>query len=225
MEEIMSSDEVRSFLQSSQQMRALWTGIISRDFVFTIAFIVAIWSYFLKAYIESGSNNLANGLSFLAVAAGLTSIMLGLWRLYTRYIYNRVAGLYPDLLLCEKILGIESHQGTAGYLQRSIPRLRQILGEKQLNPDQKLEVIAFLFDRKSLGRKSHIVLDFIVVALIITMFVLCVGVHSNIQLPLAIGTIIATIVGFLLVLCGIFAFQRYPSQSIIKTAITKYGEE
>ena len=221
----MTSDEVRSFLQSTHQMRALWTGIISRNFVFTIAFIVAIWSYFLKAYIESGSNGLANGLSFLAVAAGLTSIMLGLWRLYTRYIYCHIAGLYPDLLYCEKILGIEPHRGTAGYLQRSIPILRQILGEKHLNSDQKQEVIVFLVDRKSLGRKSHIVLDFIVIAFIITMFVLCIGVHANIQLPLAIGTIIATIVGFLLVLCGIFAFQRYPSQSIIKTAITEYGEE
>jgi hypothetical protein len=225
MEKIMNSDEARSFLQSSQQMRAVWSGIISRNFVFTIAFIVAIWSYFLKAYIESGSNNLANGLSFLAVAAGLTSIMLGLWRLYTRYIYNRVAGLYPDLLLSEKNLGIEPHRGISGYLQRSIPRLRQVLGEKYLNSEQKLDVIAFLVNRKSLGRKSHIVLDFIVIALIITLFVLCIGVHANIQLPLAIGTIIATIIGFLLVLCGMLAFQRYPSQSIIKTAITRYGEE
>ncbi len=221
----MNSDEARSFLQSTQQMRALWAGVISRDFVLIIAFIVAIWSYFLKAYIEWASNSPDNGLAFLAVAAGLSSILVGLWRLYTHYIYNRLAGLYPDLLLCENILGIEQYRGTAGYLQRSIPRLRRILGGNELNPNQQQEAIAFLVERKGLGRRSLLVLDFIGIALIIMMFVLCISVHNKIQLALAAGTIIATILGFVLILCGIFTFQRYPSQSIVATAIAKYEEE
>jgi hydrogenase-4 membrane subunit HyfE len=222
---MMNSDEARSFFQSSQQMMVLWAGVIAKSFVFTIVFIAAVWSYFLKAYIESVSTGSAHGLSYLAVAAGLTSILLGLWRVYTRYIYNRLAGLYPDLLHCEKILGIEPYRGTAGDLQKRIPRLRRILGETELNPDQKQEAISFLVETKRLGRRSHLVIDFIMVVIIIIMFVLCISVHAKIQLPLAIGTIIATIVGFLLVLCGIFTFQRYPSQSTIATAITKYQEE
>ncbi len=221
----MNSDEARSFLQSTQQMRALWAGVISRDVVFIIAFIAAVWSYFLKAYIDSASNSPDNGLAFLAVAAGLSSILLGWWRLYTHYIYSRIVDLYPDLLLCENILGVEPYRGTAGYLQRTIPRLRRILGENELNPNQQQAAISFLVESKSLGRRSHLVLDFIGIALIITMFVLCIGVRNKIQLDLAVGTIIATIMGFVLVLCGIFIFQRYPSQSIVATAIAKYEEE
>jgi hypothetical protein len=225
MEEMMNSDEASSFFQSSQQMTVLWSGVYSKSFVFTIAFIVAVWSYFLKAYIESASNSSGHDLSYLAVAAGFTSILLGLWRLYTHYIYNHLAGLYPDLLYCEKILGIEPYRGTAGYLQKCIPRLRQILGKSELNPNQKQKAISFLVETKRLGQRSHLVINFIMVVIIITMFVLCISVHAKIQLPLAIGTIIATIIGFLLVLCGIFTFQRYPSRSTIATAITKYQEE
>jgi hydrogenase-4 membrane subunit HyfE len=221
----MNSNEARSFFQSSQQMTVLWAGVISKNFVFTIVFIAAVWSYFLKAYIESVSTGFSHGLSYLAVAAGLTSILLGLWRVYNRFIYNRLAGLYPDLLHCEKILGIESSRGTAGDLQKRIPRLRRILGESELNPDQKQKAISFLVETKRLGQRSHLVIDFIMIVIIISMFGLCISAHAKIQLPLAIGTIIATLAGFLLVFCGIFIFQRYPSQSTIATTITKYQEE
>lgn len=221
----MKSDDARALLQSTQNLRTLWASVISRNFVCAVALNAAIWSYFLKAYIESSSSSPANGLPYLAVAAGLTSILLGWWRLYNHYIYNHIASLYPDLLLCEKILGIEPDRGTAGHLVRTIPRLRRILTEKELNPDQKGEAIAFLAAKKSLGRSSHIVLDIIVLGIITLMFVLCISVHAKLQFPLAIGTLIATIIGFLLIVYGIFTFQRYPPQAIITLAITKYGEE
>lgn len=221
----MNREEAHSFFQSSQRMTTLWTGVIAKHVVFIIVLIAAFWSYFLKAYIESVAINSAQGFSYLAVAAGLTSILLGLWRVYSRYIYNSLAGLYPDLLHCEKILGIEPYRGTGGELQKCIPRLRRILGDNELNPDQKQEAISFLVETKRLGQRSHLVIDFIIIVIIITMFVLCISVHAKIQLPLAIGTIMATIGGFLLVLCGIFTFQRYPSQSTIATTITKYQEE
>jgi len=221
----MNSDNARVLLQSTQSVRTLWAGAISRDFVYAVALIAAIWTYFLKSYVESFSTNPSEAFSYLAVAAGLSSLILGLWRVFTRHTYDRIAGLYPDLLVCEQILGLEPNQGTAGYLRRTIPRLSRILSGDELNLKQKSEAVAFLVRKKSMGRLSHVVTESIVIAIIIAMFVLCVSIYSKIQLPLAVGSIIAIILGFLLLVFSMLSFQRYPSQALITAAIAKYEED
>jgi len=221
----MNSDNARVLLQSTQSVRTLWAGAISRDFVYAVALIAAIWTYFLKSYVESFSTNPSEAFSYLAVAAGLSSLILGLWRVFTRHTYDRIAGLYPDLLVCEQILGLEPKQGTAGYLRRTIPRLSRILSGEELNLKQKSEAVAFLVRKKSMGRLSHVVTESIVIAIIIAMFVLCVSIYSKIQLPLAVGSIIAIILGFLLLVFSMLSFQRYPSQALITAAIAKYEED
>jgi hypothetical protein len=100
-----------------------------------------------------------------------------------------------------------------------------MLSGDELNPRQKGEAISYLVAGKSIGRLSHLVIDIIVLGIIISLFGLCISVHSIVQLPLAIGSLTATIIGFLLVLCGIFGFQRYPSQASITAAIRQYGEK
>ena len=225
MEDVMNTDDARILLQSTQSVRTLWAGAISRDFVYAVALNAAIWTYFLKAYVESFSTSPNQGFSYLALAAGLSSLILGLWRVFSRYTYDRIAGLYPDLFVFEQSLGIESNQGTAGYLTRTIPRLSRILSGEELSPYQKSEAISFLVRKKSMARLSYIVIDIIVLAAIIGMFVLCVSVYSKIQLSLAIGSIIATILGFLLLVFSMLSFQRYPSQAAITEAIIMYDEE
>ena len=221
----MNRDDARVLLQSTQRVRTLWAGAISHDFVYAVALNAAIWTYFLQAYVESFSTNPNQGFSYLAVAAGLSSLILGLWRVFTSHTYGRIVGLYPDLLVCERHLGVQTNLGTAGYLVRAIPRLHRILAETSLNHKQQGEAISFLVKKKSMGRRSHIVIDVIALALIIGMFVLCVSIYSQLELSIAIGSLISTILGFLLLICCLLAFQRYPSQGIISEAITKYGEE
>jgi hypothetical protein len=221
----MNSDNARVLLQSTQSVRTLWAGAISRDFVWAVALNAAIWTYFLKNYVESFATNPSEALSYLAVAAGLSSLILGLWRVFSRHTYDRIASLYPDLLLCEQGLGLEPHQGTAAYLSRTIPRLNRILSGQELNPNQKSEAVGFLVAEKSMGRLSHVVVDIIAIAVIIGMFILCISIYANIRLPLAIGSIIATILGFLLLLFSMLSFQRYPSQAVITAAIAKYEED
>ncbi len=221
----MNSDNARVLLQSTQSVRTLWAGAISRDFIYAVALNAAIWTYFLKGYVESFSTSPSEAFSYLAVAAGLSCIILGLWRVFTRHTYDRIAGLYPDLLLCEQSLGVEPKQGTAGYLRRTIPRLSRILLGEELNPNQKSEAVSFLVSKKSMGRRSHIVIDIIVLAVIVGLFILCVSIYSKIQLSLAIGSIIATILGFLLLVFSMLSFQRYPSQAAITAAIAKYEED
>lgn len=225
MEDFMNNDDARVLLQSTQRVRTLWAGAISRDFVYSVALNAAIWTYFLQAYVESLASNPSLGFSYLAVAAGLSSLILGLWRVFNSHTYGRIAGLYPDLLLCEQSLGVESNQGTAGYLSRTIPRLSRILSGEELNPNQKSEAVSFLVRKKSMGRLSHIVINITVLTVIVGMFVLCISMYSKIQFSLAIGSIIATILGFLLLLFSMLSFQRYPSQAVITEAITKYEEE
>ena len=221
----MKSDDARVLLQSTQRVRTLWSGSISRDFVYAVGLNAAIWTYFLQAYVESLASNPNQGFSYLAVAAGLSSLILGLWRVFTSHTYDLIAGLYPDLLLCEQSLGVETNQGTAGYLRRTIPRLSRILSGEELNPNQKSEAVSFLVRKKNMGRLSHIVIDITVLAVMVGMFVLCISMYSKIQLSLAIGSIIATILGFLLLLFSMLSFQRYPSQAVITAAIAKYEEE
>ena len=221
----MNSENARVLLQSTQSVRTLWAGAISRDFVYAVALNAAIWTYFLKGYVDSLSTNPSEAFSYLAVAGGLSSLTLGLWRVFSRHTYDRIACLYPDLLVCEQTLGVEPNRGTAGYLRKTIPRLGRILSGEELNPNQKSDAIAFLVRKKSMGKRSHIVIDLIVIAVIVAMFVLCLSIHSKIQLPLAIGSIIATILGFLLLLFSILSFQRYPTQAMITLAISKYEEE
>jgi len=221
----MKDDDARVLLTSSQNLRVLWQGVISLDYLFALAINAAIWTYLLRAFIESSSTGSNQGFSYLAAAAGLSSLVLGLWRLHTRYLYNRIAGLYPDLMLCEIVLGIEPDRGTAAYLVSTIPRLRRMLSGDELNPRQKGEAISYLVAGNSMGRLSHLVIDIIVLGIIISLFGLSISVHSNLQLPQAIGSLTAIIIGFFLVLCGIFAFQRYPSQSSITAAIRQYGEK
>jgi hypothetical protein len=225
MEDNMNSDNARVLLQSTQSVRTLWAGAISRDFFCAVALNAAIWTYFLKGYVESFSTSSSEPFSYLAVAAGLSSLILGLWRVFTRHTYDRIAGLYPDLLMCEQSLGVEPNQGTAGYLRRTIPRLNRIFSGEELNPNQKSEAVAFLVRKNSMGRLSHIVIDIIMIAVIIGMFVLCLSIYSKIQLSLAIGSIIATILGFLLLVFSMLSFQRYPSQAVITAAIAKYEED
>ena len=221
----MKDDDARVLLQSTQNVRALWQGVISLDYLFALAINAAIWTYLLRAFIESFSTGSNQGFSYLAAAAALSSFVLGLWRLHTRYLYNHIAGLYPDLMLCEEVLGIEPDRGTAAYLVNIIPRLRRMLSGDELNPRQKGKAISYLVAGKRMGRLSHLVIDIIVLGIIIGLFGLCISVHSNLQLPLAIGSLTATIIGFFLVLCGIFGFQRYPSQASITAAIRQYGEK
>ena len=225
MEDKINNDDARALLQSTQRLRTLWAGVIARDFVFAIAINAAIWTYFLKGYVESFSANSSHGFSYLAVAAGLSSVILGLWRVLAGHIYDRIAGLYPDLLMFEQYLGIESNQGTPAYLVRTIPRLHRILTENSLNPNQKAKAISFLVNKKSMGRRSHIGMNIGVLVVIIGMFVLCISMHSKLQLSVAIGSLIATILGFLLPIFGLLSFQRYPSETVINEAIIKYGEE
>ena len=189
----MTTEDARALLQSTQQLRTLWAGVVSRDFVYAVVVNAAIWTYFLKAYVDSSATNPTDAFSYLAVAAGLSSLVLGLWRVFTRHTYDRIAGLYPDLLIFEKHLGVEPERGTAGYLVRAIPRLYRVLVAAELNPGQKGEAVSFLVREKSLGRLSHLVIDMIVIAFVIGMFGLCVSVHSKLQLAVAIGSLIAIV--------------------------------
>jgi hypothetical protein len=225
MEVKMNSDDARVLLQSTQRLRTLWAGAIISYFVYTIALNAAIWTYFLKGYVESLTTAPGYGFSYLAVAAGLSSVILGLWRVFTRHMNDRIAGLYPDLLICEQRLGVEYEHGTAGYLVRTIPRLHRIFTGRELSPKQQGDAISFLVKKKSMGRLSHIVTDIVVLATIICMFVICVSMYPRIHLSVAIGSVIATILGFLLLIFGLLSFQRYPSQASVTAAIDKYNEE
>ena len=93
----MDRDNAGALLQSTQQLRTHWSGVITSHFGYAIIINAAIWSYMLKAYVDSLSVQSVEGLTYIALAAALSAILLGLWRLYTHSIDNHIAGLYRQL--------------------------------------------------------------------------------------------------------------------------------
>ncbi|MFC1955298.1 hypothetical protein ACFLWZ_01995 [Chloroflexota bacterium] len=218
----MESDDARTLLLSIQQLRRHWAGVITSHFGYAIIINAAIWSYLLKAYVDSLSVQSIEGLSYVALAAALSAILLGLWRLYTHSIDNHIAGLYPDFLLCEGVLGIRYPHGTGGYLIGAVPKVCKIFSSHKLKPDQEeVEVIVYLVEKKKIGRRSHFSIDVVVCLIIIGMFVLCLNLLEKVQLSIVIGCLVATVIGFVLVVCCLLCFQMNPTDEHIQNAIQK----
>ena len=215
----MKSDDARTLLQSTQQLRTHWSGVITSHFGYAIIINAAIWSYLLKAYVDSLSVRSVEGLSYIALAVALSAVLLGLWRLYTHCIDNHIAGLYPDFLDCEKALAIQPNRGTGGYLVRAVPRVGQILSSSELNSDQKVAAISYLVEKKKIGRRGHLAIDLVVCLIVTGMFVLCLSLLDRVLVSIAIGCFIATFIGLVLVVCCLFCFQMNPTDENINDAI------
>ncbi len=179
----MKPDDARALLQSTQRLRTHWSGVITTHVGYAIMINVAIWSYFLKTYIDSLATSSDGQPVYVGAAAALSSIALGLWRLYTRYTDNAIAGLYPDFLLCEGTLSVPAEHQTSGYLTREVPPVRLILLDNDLKLEQKVEGIRELVESKHIGRRGHLgfdlsILGVISVMLAVSLVALRGGLHS-----------------------------------------------
>lgn len=166
----MESENARSLLQSTQQLRTHWSSIIVTHIGYAVIINVGIWSYFLKAYIDSLAPTISQPL-YIGIASALSSILLMLWRFYTRWIDNNIAGLYKDFLFFEGILSVPSEYGTSGYLMHAVPAVNPIFQDNKLKPEQKREGINKLIQLKRIGRRGHLWFDICTLILILCMFI------------------------------------------------------
>lgn len=221
MQERMNSDDARAFLQSTQELRTHWSGVITTHLGYAVVVNAAIWSYFLKSYIDSLASGSQAQPSYVVLAAALSALLLGLWRLYTHHVDNHIAGLYPDFLLCEAALSVGPGHGTSGYLMRAVPRVDLILSNEGLTPKQKMEGISTLVKSRRIGRRGHLSMDVLVLVTVLGMLAAGLSLLSELSCYVAIGCIVGISIGLLLVLFGLFLYQRNPSEKFIKQILSK----
>lgn len=139
--------------------------------------------FFFKAYIDSP--NILLPTSYIIFAAGLSSVVIGIWRLYVRYLDHQIAMLYPQLMRYELGLNSIPNEGTTCYLlsqlEDKIPDL------SKLSSEEKISIVKVLVDRKRVGKRGHkwidigvlIVLIIFIILLVLNIINLCL-IHSDI---------------------------------------------
>lgn len=209
-------EDAQSLLRSTQQLRTHWSGVITSHLSLAITINAGIWSYFLKSYLDSVSKGSTDALSYIAFSGGISTILLGLWRLYTRYLDDNIANLYPDFLLYEGVLDVPVNRGTSGYLIRNVPNVDGIL-KGNFTLEKKVEAIAKVVRSKRIGSRGHWVIDLFVS--VISLFILSVTITLSIQRKLDCSTSLITLsmmgVGILFLIVGILRYQRNPSENFI----------
>ena len=221
MQDTLKPDDARTLLQSTQQLRIHWSGVITTHIGYAIMINVAIWSYFLKSYIDSLAVPSEAQPLYILLATAISAITLGAWRLYTHHIDNHIAGLYPDFLLYEGILSVPSDHGTSGYLIRAVPRVDLILLSNDLTTEQKLEGISTLVKSKRIGRRGHLAIDLFTLVVILGMLAVSLSLRSELQSLLTIACFTGICIGFLFILIGLFSYQRDPSKKFIEQVLSE----
>ncbi len=161
----MSNAEwAKSLLTSTQQLRTHWGTVITSWYGFITVAYSAAWSLLVKAHYDSDFKHPET----IAFGLLISSMLLGLWRMYTRMVDNGLVGLYADLIISEGQLGVPAGFGTIAYLSRSVKQLDPHIGmDSKLNYAQKAELIRELVRMRRVGPRSHSGIDLCVTLILL----------------------------------------------------------
>jgi len=222
MQDIIESNGAGALLQSTQQLRTHWSGVIDTRIGYIIVADVAIWSYFLKAYIDSLATPPEVQPLYILLATTLSAILLGVWRLDTYHIDNGITSLYADFVLCEGVLSVPPEHGTSGYLIRSIGNnLRLILEEKNLTPKERAKGILMLFERKRIGGRGNLETDRLTLFILLGMCAVSIPLQTELLSYLTVSCYSGIIIGFVLIWFGWRTSQKNPSEGDIKDILSE----
>jgi len=228
----LSLEDVRALLNSAQQQRLHWARTITMLIGFVVVLNAGLWSYFLIEYIK------VDGAlpSYILVPSAVSVITLGLWRIYTRYIDNHIASLYPELVYYEARLSVPPEMGISGYLIRNVPHIEAII-KRAVPPDKKREAIACLVKRNRVGSRGHdkierTTLGFITITLIASILslwrvwdsikIMLASVELSLESVALLLTIfysacfVGIFLGLALVLFAKLSNQRNPEEGLVK---------
>lgn len=236
--EQIPEDNAITLLNSSQQQRWHWSTMISTVMGFAITINIAVWSYFLASYIGSGGSRPA----YFLVGAAISAITVATWRLYTRYLDNNIARLFPEILLFEKKLKVPETMGISGYLAETQKELKKLLFDKKLLPEEKVQSLQILASKKQIGFRGHLKLEILSIIYIFILIVLsglvlwyvrnsfglCLykmgnDLELNYNLILYIACMLIILVSLVLMFVSIFCFQKAPPRGDIFGFLKKNG--
>lgn len=213
-----------AFLQSTQRLRCLWSSTITNHNGYAIVLISAVWGYFLKAHSDCAAPGQQFDFANPLLAAAVSGVALGLWRLYSHYLDDRIAGLYADLMLCEEVLRVPADLGTIAYLERETSSLNR-LSAAELKPEQKRAAVKNLHLQKRLGARGQRAFD--LVASFLLLLFLVVFVWSlflcSAQAPgwARVWALTGILTGVVLTACSVLCFQRKPSAEVLDEVISE----
>ncbi|MFC1907892.1 hypothetical protein ACFLWT_00710, partial [Chloroflexota bacterium] len=130
-----------------------------------ITLILGIWTFFLKGFFDHSSlinpatSNVENqpfAFSYITLAAGLTCIVIALWRWYARYLDDCLSNLYPEIMLYERVLGVSSDAGVERYLSKN-KELKEVFST--LSREKREKLVDQLVKDRHVGRRGHLPFD------------------------------------------------------------------
>ena len=221
----MDTEKASALLQSAQSLRIQWSNDITKHFGYAIILNSALWSYILVSFIDKSDN-----LYYLVLGSGISSVLLGGWRLYSHRIDEGITNLYPDLIRWEYELGSPLNLGTRLYLVSTNDIFDEIFLSKELTPEQHSDAIFYLTNRRKIGDRGARKLDRFV-ATMIFFFVMVSGFYVSYKLnSYSVTTAELIIISFSMyfLMHGAFfsrfalVYQENPNSDDIKAAI-KYA--
>lgn len=220
MKDIMNANGAEALLQSTQQLRTHWSGVIDTRVGYIMVANVAIWSYFLKAYIDSLAT-LSQPL-YILLATTLSAILLGLWRRDTHHIDNGITSLYADFVLCEGVLSVPPEHGISGYLIRNVSEnLGLILEDTDLTPKERAKGILILFDRKRIGDRGNSKDDRHTLLILLVMCAVSIPLQTELLSLFTVLCYVGIIIGFALIRYAWQTSQKDPSEEDIKNILSE----
>lgn len=158
----MSETDVKKYygedlLPYTQSVRIHWSWVMVSLIGFFIAAILAIWTMFLRQYLDA--NPPERTFDPILLAAGISSALGGLWRLYAHFLDNAIVGLYPDLILAEGNLGFPKDTGISNQFRA----LSKECEKARLTFDEKAEVVRILGgkDKRRMGTRGETPLNLV----------------------------------------------------------------
>lgn len=148
-----------NLLRSTQQLRVHWSHMLVVSLTFWIGGAVAAFGFFTGLALSFAAEDPTLGVGLFFFGAGLSTLLLAVWRYHARGLDNQIAALYADLVFYEANCGSPSRLGTRGYLRRELPDLDDALAEGNLNPEQQSRVLQRLWRTRCLGNRGHARLD------------------------------------------------------------------
>jgi hypothetical protein len=203
-----NTENASTMLASTQQLRTHWSGVITTHLTVAFTVNIALWSYFLKSYFEAEISGSPITNQYLFSVSALSSIIISLWRLYTRYIDNHIAGLYPDFLLYEGMLKVPTNRSTCKYLSDEVPHVGKILNSKNVEVERRVEFVSQMVAERRMGDRGHWWIDVVMLFIILVMTAGTIWIACPYTTCYLVGNVIALVV----MVWAMTGFQRNPTE-------------
>lgn len=220
----MNPEDARALLASTQQLRTHWSGVITSSIGIALTVNVAILSFFLKSYVDFAQNEPKQASDYLLIGSSACCLLLGLWRLYARYIDDHTANLYPDFLLYEGILNVPPRHSTSRYLSKEVPNVGLILESNLLSRDDKVKAIDELVQMKRIGDRGHLQFDAFVIGAMffLTLLGAASALHQSQSFEWTYLSLIGNVLGLAFMGRAIGTFQCDPTKSTVEEVLGRY---